>query len=170
MNIFVVICILPIVELLKCWRKKRTTYRDDKWLLIKNKNLLILKKRLLFTARPGLKEIHFFVKLLVWLGQYETGGDVGALVAHTVEHGCQGVNTHYHRDGLGRHANHWEQIGHTDDAATGYGRFGIGAKLINNVEPANGRKGFRGFLTLYDIWNLVVSEINATFALTKYEH
>ena len=125
MNIFVVLCILQIVELLKCWRKTKTTYRDDKWLLIKNKNLLILNKRLLFTARPGLKEIHFFVKLLVWLGQYETGGDIGALVAHAVEHGCQGVNTHYHRDGLGRHANHWEQIGHTDDAATGYGRFGL---------------------------------------------
>ena len=75
MNIFVVLCILQIVELLKCWRKTKTTYRDDKWLLIKNKNLLILNKRLLFTARPGLKEIHFFVKLLVWLGQNETGGD-----------------------------------------------------------------------------------------------
>ena len=61
MTIIVVLCILPIVELLNCWkykfckeiRKTRTTYRGDKWLLMKNKIFLKSDKWLLFTARQA---------------------------------------------------------------------------------------------------------------------
>ena len=60
LNIIVALCISPIVELLKCWKsnsvkdilKTRTTYRGDKWLLLKNKIFLNLYKWHLFTARP----------------------------------------------------------------------------------------------------------------------
>ena len=53
-NIFVILCILPIVELLKCWKliKTRTTYWGNKRLLMKNRKILIPNKWLLFTEHP----------------------------------------------------------------------------------------------------------------------
>ena len=64
-------------------------------------------------------EVFLFVQHIVLSGQNEGSGNIGTFIADPVEHGSNRLYTKDDRNRLRRNPHHSEQIGNTNNAATG---------------------------------------------------